>query len=59
MLESSYKEYKCGSGLRNLRVCVVKNPDCIGAYITFPNYYSFQGQKGLFFAAGIQLHTLA
>ena len=28
---------KCGSGHRKLRVCVVKNPDHISAYITFLN----------------------
>ena len=51
---------KCGSGHRKLRVCVVKNPDRIGAYITFPNLFQLPRAKEIvFFAAGIQLYTLA
>ena len=34
---SRIRNNKCGSGHRKPRVYVVKNPDHIGAYITFPN----------------------
>ena len=49
LYNSGTSSNKCGSGHRKLRVCVVKNLDCIGAYITFPNLFQVPRAKELVF----------